>query len=89
MEGLEFHRFYFDNGSGLGYGSYTKCTSFVLKPHVHIMGDDGAVIAYTRLTQALTQDGQVTCQEKIWNRTIWNFEKFITLIGTVKMKLGA
>ncbi len=59
LEGLDFHKFYFDNGSGMGYGNYSKCSSFVLRPHVHLMGEEGAVIAYTRLTQALTPEGQV------------------------------
>ena len=44
----------------MGYGNYSKCTSYVMKPHVHVMGEDGAVIAYTRLTQTLTSEGQVS-----------------------------
>ncbi|XP_063711055.1 calcium/calmodulin-dependent protein kinase type II delta chain-like isoform X2 [Symsagittifera roscoffensis] len=72
VEGLDFHRFYFDNGPGMGYGNYSKCTSYVMKPHVHVMGEDGAVIAYTRLTQTLTSEGQVKthqCQEsRVWQR---------------------
>jgi len=67
VAGLDFHRFYFDNsvsqqqqsggaangGKYLSGGSsiYGKNTT-ILNPHVHLLGDDAAVIAFVRLTQA-------------------------------------
>ncbi|XP_015764537.1 PREDICTED: calcium/calmodulin-dependent protein kinase type II delta 2 chain-like [Acropora digitifera] len=52
VEGLEFHRFYFDN-------VYTKRTSpintTILSPHVHMMGDEAACICYVRLQQFITR----------------------------------
>lgn len=53
IEGLDFHRFYFDNASKC-YKASNMC---VLNPHVHVLGDDAAVIAYTTLTQHLDKSG--------------------------------
>jgi len=69
IEGLAFHRFYFDNV--LSKNSKTV-NWFMLKPHVHFMSDDAACIAYTRLTQFIDRNGlPVTLQSeetRIWYR---------------------
>ncbi|VDK28209.1 unnamed protein product [Gongylonema pulchrum] len=48
IEGMDFHKFYFDNNSGL---RGPKIHTTLLNPNVHLMGDEGACIAYIRLTQ--------------------------------------
>lgn len=67
VEGLEFHRFFFNLGSSPG----TRNTTIVA-PRVRVMGD-AAVVAYVRLTQRADADGKVTisqCQEtRVWHRT--------------------
>ena len=66
VEGLAFHRFYFDLGGIRGRHQTTMCN-----PHVRIMGDV-AVIAYVRLVQRLDLDGNpVTmgnAETRIWQR---------------------
>ena len=75
VEGMDFHKFYFDNGNyvwtGLVLPIYYRdspskeylvyfwvlgknCKALnttILNPHVHLMGDEAACIAYVRLTQ--------------------------------------
>jgi len=69
VEGLEFHRYYFDLPSGSPSANpihVTMCT-----PHVRLLGPDAAVICYVRLTQKLTQDGPVTTrvnETRLWQR---------------------
>lgn len=48
VEGMDFHKFYFENV--LGKNSKAINTT-ILNPHVHLLGDDTACIAYIRLTQ--------------------------------------
>ena len=47
IEGTEFHKFYFDHVLKQNRAVNTT----ILNPHVHLLGDDGACIAYVRLTQ--------------------------------------
>jgi len=51
VQGLEFHRFYFDLGSSEGPRTTTMST-----PRVRLMGDV-AVVAYVRLVQSLNDAG--------------------------------
>ncbi|CAI5447745.1 unnamed protein product [Caenorhabditis angaria] len=51
IEGIEFHRFYFDGNQSAGRKNTLHTT--MLNPNVHIVGDDGACIAYVKLTQYL------------------------------------
>ncbi|KAM7368542.1 hypothetical protein PAMP_012876 [Pampus punctatissimus] len=53
VEGMDFHRFYFDN---LLSKNSKPIHTTILNPHVHMIGDDAACIAYIRLTQFV--DGQ-------------------------------
>lgn len=60
IEGMDFHKFYFETNYGSGNNSASSTiTSYrkqqihttLLNPNVHLMGEDGACIAYIRLTQ--------------------------------------
>ncbi len=66
VEGLAFHRFYFDCGGVQGNHNTTMCS-----PRVRVMGDV-AVIAYVRLNQRLHADGApVTTgveETRVWQR---------------------
>ncbi|XP_026679463.1 calcium/calmodulin-dependent protein kinase type II alpha chain [Diaphorina citri] len=48
VEGMEFHKFYFDNVVGK---NCKAVNTTILNPNVHLLGDDAACIAYVRLTQ--------------------------------------
>jgi calcium/calmodulin-dependent protein kinase (CaM kinase) II len=67
VQGLAFHRFYFD----LGASSAARNTS-VASPVVKFCGDDVAVVAYIRLTQKVSDEGQpattATEETRIWQR---------------------
>jgi calcium/calmodulin-dependent protein kinase (CaM kinase) II len=64
VEGLEFHRYYFEYGKPSSARNTTVCS-----PHVRLMGDS-AIVCYVRLTQALDDAGKhIThrCEEtRIW-----------------------
>ncbi|HLJ93238.1 MAG TPA: DUF4440 domain-containing protein [Gemmataceae bacterium] len=66
VEGMEFHRFYFNLGSATRSHSTTLCA-----PKVRMMGDV-AIIAYVRLNQRIGTDGlPVTIgfeETRIWQR---------------------
>jgi calcium/calmodulin-dependent protein kinase (CaM kinase) II len=66
VEGLAFHRFYFDLGGVLGRHQTTMCA-----PHVRVMGDV-AVVCYARLVQKLGSDGApvtaATNETRVWQR---------------------
>lgn len=69
VEGLDFHRFYFEN---LWSRSNKPLHTTILNPHIHLMGDESACIAYIRITQYLDASGvprtaqsEETC---IWHR---------------------
>lgn len=48
IEGIQFHKFYFDNLLIKNSKSYNTT---MINPHVHLLNDDSAVICYVRLTQ--------------------------------------
>ncbi|XP_078532879.1 calcium/calmodulin-dependent protein kinase type II subunit delta isoform X14 [Lissotriton helveticus] len=48
VEGMDFHRFYFENALSKGN---KPIHTIILNPHVHLIGEDAACIAYIRLTQ--------------------------------------
>jgi calcium/calmodulin-dependent protein kinase (CaM kinase) II len=66
VEGLAFHRFYFEPGGAPGAHNTTMSS-----PHVRVLGDV-AVVAYVRLNQCLAPDGTpVTAafeETRIWQR---------------------
>lgn len=65
VEGLNFHRFYFNLGPG-------KSSSTITSPVVRPLGEDAAVVSYTRLVQSLDADGRPitrTFEEtRVWQR---------------------
>ncbi|KAJ3585145.1 hypothetical protein NHX12_013867 [Muraenolepis orangiensis] len=69
VEGTDFHRFYFENALSK---TKTPIHTILLNPHVHLMGEDAACIAYVRLTQHLDGGGLPrTAQSeetRIWHR---------------------
>ncbi|XP_061547049.1 calcium/calmodulin-dependent protein kinase type II subunit gamma isoform X6 [Phycodurus eques] len=69
VEGMDFHKFYFDNL--LSKNSKPVHTT-ILNPHVHLMGEDAACIAYIRLTQYMDAQGRPSsCQSeetRVWQR---------------------
>ncbi|XP_055931496.1 calcium/calmodulin-dependent protein kinase type II alpha chain-like isoform X7 [Argiope bruennichi] len=67
VEGMDFHKFYFDNV--LGKNSKTL-HSTILNPSVHILGDDAACIAYIRLTQYMDKSGIAHTQQSEETR-VW------------------
>ncbi|XP_043210894.1 calcium/calmodulin-dependent protein kinase type II alpha chain-like isoform X24 [Amphibalanus amphitrite] len=55
VEGMEFHKFYFDNAV---LGKFRKAiNTTILNPNVHLLGDEAACIAYVRLSQYIDRQG--------------------------------
>ncbi|XP_035387248.1 calcium/calmodulin-dependent protein kinase type II subunit gamma isoform X3 [Electrophorus electricus] len=69
VEGMDFHKFYFENL--LSKNSKPVHTT-ILNPHVHLIGEDAACIAYIRLTQYIDSQGHPrSCQSeetRVWHR---------------------
>ncbi|XP_063217492.1 calcium/calmodulin-dependent protein kinase type II delta chain isoform X3 [Bacillus rossius redtenbacheri] len=69
VEGMDFHKFYFDNVLGKNCKSLNTT---ILNPHVHLLGDDAACIAYVRLTQYMDKQGQAHTQQseetRVWHK---------------------
>ncbi len=69
IEGLDFHRFYFQLGAA--DESDTPVQSTIVAPHIRVLGDV-AIIAYTRLTQKVAANGHpisVAMEEtRVWHR---------------------
>uniref|UniRef100_A0A7N8XTF6 calcium/calmodulin-dependent protein kinase n=1 Tax=Mastacembelus armatus TaxID=205130 RepID=A0A7N8XTF6_9TELE len=69
VEGMDFHKFYFENL--LSKNSKPVHTT-ILNPHVHLIGEDAACIAYIRLTQYIDSQGLPrSCQSeetRVWHR---------------------
>jgi len=68
VEGLDFHKFYFDNLKNSRHNTNTS----ILNPHVHLLGDDAAAIAYVRVTQTIDKNGlphtHQSEETRIWHR---------------------
>jgi calcium/calmodulin-dependent protein kinase (CaM kinase) II len=66
VEGLPFHRFYFDLGGVRGRHQTTMCD-----PHVRVLGD-AAVVSYLRLVQSVGPDGAArtaaSAETRVWQR---------------------
>ncbi|KAM6923018.1 calcium/calmodulin-dependent protein kinase type II subunit gamma isoform 9-T9 [Lycodopsis pacificus] len=69
VEGMDFHKFYFENL--LSKNSKPVHTT-ILNPHVHLIGEEAACIAYIRLTQYMDGQGRPrSCQSeetRVWHR---------------------
>jgi len=69
VEGMEFHKFYFDNV----LGKFRKAiNTTILNPHVHLLGDEAACIAYVRLSQYIDRQGMPHTEQaeesRVWHR---------------------
>lgn len=68
VEGLGFHRFYFQSSHGKSVRADT-----MVEPRVELLGEDGATVCYVRLVQKKDADGRdvtVRFQEtRVWKRT--------------------
>jgi calcium/calmodulin-dependent protein kinase (CaM kinase) II len=82
VEGLDFHKFYFDLGGSSGPHNTTMCS-----PKVHLM-DNAAVVCYVRLVQRLDEAGKpitARCEEtRVWQRQgeAWKHVHFHRSTGT-------
>ncbi|XP_063076757.1 calcium/calmodulin-dependent protein kinase (CaM kinase) II gamma 1 isoform X10 [Engraulis encrasicolus] len=69
VEGMDFHKFYFEN---LLSKNNKPVHTTILNPHVHLIGEDAACIAYIRLTQYMDGQGRPrSCQSeetRVWHR---------------------
>ncbi|XP_076855631.1 calcium/calmodulin-dependent protein kinase (CaM kinase) II gamma 1 isoform X2 [Brachyhypopomus gauderio] len=69
VEGMDFHKFYFEN---LLSKNNKPVHTTILNPHVHLIGEDAACIAYIRLTQYIDTQGRPrSCQSeetRVWHR---------------------
>ncbi|KAJ4944391.1 hypothetical protein JOQ06_012935 [Pogonophryne albipinna] len=65
VEGHDFHRFYFENGN-------KPVHTILLNPHVHLIGENAACIAYIRLTQYMDTNGMPRTMQseetRVWHR---------------------
>ncbi|CAH8870889.1 unnamed protein product [Trichobilharzia szidati] len=70
LEGADFHKFYFEQI--IPKSVVRAIHTSILNPTVHLMGEDAACIAYTRLTQFLDKCGmphtQQTEETRVWVR---------------------
>ncbi|XP_045465153.1 calcium/calmodulin-dependent protein kinase type II alpha chain isoform X3 [Harmonia axyridis] len=69
VEGMDFHKFYFDNVLSK---NCKAVNTTILNPHVHLLGEDAACIAYVRLTQYLDKQGQAHTHQseesRVWHK---------------------
>ncbi|XP_077061226.1 calcium/calmodulin-dependent protein kinase type II delta 2 chain isoform X5 [Siphateles boraxobius] len=69
VEGHDFHRFYFENALSKGN---KPVHTILLNPHVHLIGEDAACIAYIRLTQYMDVSGMPRTMQseetRVWHR---------------------
>ncbi|XP_024906686.1 calcium/calmodulin-dependent protein kinase type II subunit delta [Pteropus alecto] len=69
VEGMDFHRFYFENALSK---SNKPVHTIILNPHVHLVGEDAACIAYVRLTQYMDGGGVPKTMQseetRVWHR---------------------
>jgi len=88
IEGMDFHKFYFDHAqmaySSLSaqtapqnrtVGNALKAHQIhttLLNPNVHLIGDEGACIAYVRLTQYIDRSGDARTRQaqetRVWQK---------------------
>ena len=66
VEGLDFHRFYFDLGKPEG-----ACHTTMVDPRVRMLGENAALVTCIRLVQAETPSGPTTQraeETRVWLR---------------------
>jgi calcium/calmodulin-dependent protein kinase (CaM kinase) II len=66
VEGMDFHRFYFELG-----GARKPYATTMSQPHVRVMGD-AAVVSYVRLNQRVDAEGRPTTaaveETRVWQK---------------------
>jgi calcium/calmodulin-dependent protein kinase (CaM kinase) II len=69
VEGLEFHKFYFDNLKPLRSNNTNVS---IVNPYVHLLGEDAAAIAYVKVVQSIDKNGiphtEQSEETRIWHR---------------------
>uniref|UniRef100_A0A4W4FSM4 calcium/calmodulin-dependent protein kinase n=1 Tax=Electrophorus electricus TaxID=8005 RepID=A0A4W4FSM4_ELEEL len=69
VEGLDFHRFYFEN---LWSKNSKPVHTTILNPHIHLIGEEAACIAYIRITQYIDTNGMPRTaqseESRVWHR---------------------
>ncbi|XP_037547439.1 calcium/calmodulin-dependent protein kinase type II subunit gamma isoform X5 [Nematolebias whitei] len=69
VEGMDFHKFYFEN---LLSKNNKPVHTTLLNPHVHLIGEDAACIAYIRLMQFVDATGRPRSSQseetRVWHR---------------------
>ncbi|XP_055298356.1 calcium/calmodulin-dependent protein kinase type II alpha chain [Sitodiplosis mosellana] len=69
VEGMDFHKFYFENVLGK---NCKAINTTILNPHVHLLGDEAACIAYVRLTQYIDRDSHAHTHQseetRVWHK---------------------
>ncbi|XP_059609774.1 calcium/calmodulin-dependent protein kinase type II subunit delta isoform X2 [Phlebotomus argentipes] len=69
VEGMDFHKFYFENVLGK---NCKAINTTILNPHVHLLGEDAACIAYVRLTQYIDKQGNAHTHQseetRVWHK---------------------
>jgi len=73
VEGIEFHKFYFDNFNSIQAVKQSKTSHVtILNPVVHLLGEDAASIGYVKVTQTLDKQGHAYTSQseetRIWQR---------------------
>jgi len=67
IEGMDFHRFYFDQGGHMGQHNNT-----IVAPHVRLLNDEVAVVSYVRLVQSIDESNTVGTQRfeetRLWQK---------------------
>lgn len=77
VEGMDFHRFYFERE-----GAISQQQTTLVQPHVRILGSDVGVVCYNRLTQKIDASGKPistsTEETRIWQLQdgIWKHVHF-------------
>jgi len=68
VEGLDFHKYYFDNLRSQS----SPINTTILSPHVILLSEESACISYIRLTQAINTDGGTSTKQqeetRVWQR---------------------
>ena len=72
VEGIRFHKFYFDLGGHLGSHQST-----IVSPRVRLLGNDAAVVSYVRLVQFVGGDERPRTdgfeETRVWHRENGNW----------------
>jgi calcium/calmodulin-dependent protein kinase (CaM kinase) II len=67
VEGMEFHRFYFNLER-----TARPVNNTISSPHVRLLGDDAAVVSYVRLVQSVDDAGKAHTRQieetRVWER---------------------